>query len=210
MKNKINLIFSRYLLLICYLAFSIFSSYLSAATTSRFLPNPKVPDSLPDFLLFDYDFKPVRNSHLKGKWTLFYFGYLSCPDVCPTTLQTLNKSMQLLKNKPMAKNIQVIFVSLDPWRDTPEKIKQYVQYFNPEFIGASADTPQLNILTNFFKIIYYNNRTDNRSTKYAVAHSDQVILVNPKAEFSGQFNTPLDSELIAEDLIKIISGSYND
>ena len=205
MKSKFTPDFTRYLWIITCLLISIYSTQI-AATTRSFQWNNTSSKSLPDFLLFDDNFKPFRNSGLTGKWTLFFFGYLNCPDVCPTTLQTLATAMELLKSEQQAENIQVIFVSVDPWRDTPEKLKKYVKYFNPGFIGASADTPQLNILTNFFKVIYYNNRSGNGSTEYEVAHSDQLILVNPDREFSGYFKAPLDSQLIADDLIKIISG----
>ena len=207
MNINLNLKFAGYPLIISLLLLTIFVSQAQASSTNSFHQNENKSSLLPDFLLFDHDFKPIRNSNLKGHWTLFFFGYLNCPDVCPTTLQTLATSVELLKNEQNAKNIQVIFVSVDPWRDTPEKLKQYVQYFNSDFIGASADTPQLNILTNFFKVIYYNNRTDNSSKEYDVAHSDQLLLVNPDGEYSGYFKAPLNSQLIAEDLAKIINKS---
>ena len=159
---------------------------------------------LPEFLLFDDDFKPLRKEALSGHWTLIYFGYLHCPDVCPTTLQTLANAIREMKQAGIRKPPQVWFVSVDPWRDRPENIRQYVEYFDQDFIGASADAPQLNVLTNFFKVIYYNNRSEQNKSDYEVAHSDQVMLINPQAEFVGAFKSPLDSHAIAQKLLEII------
>ena len=189
----------------------LFILLMLAAITSQAEATPRgefilkqQPEPLPDFVLFDDNFKPLRKQSLQGHWTLIYFGYLNCPDVCPTTLQTLAEVQSKLIAEGIKSLPEVVFVSVDPWRDTPKNIKQYVEYFNKDFIGASADAPQLNVLTNFFKIIYYNNRSQQKIKDYEVAHSDQVILINPKVEFVGAFRSPLDSRFIAQQLNRMM------
>ena len=159
---------------------------------------------LPDFLLFNDDFKPLRNEQMRGQWTLFFFGYMNCPDLCPTTLQSLATVLQRLRQQQADQLPQVIFVSIDPWRDTPNKLRTYVRYFDKSFVGASADEPQLNILTNFFKVIYYNNRSKSSPSEYEVAHSDSVMLINPEGEFVGYFKSPLNSDEITDKLAKLL------
>lgn len=160
---------------------------------------------LPDFLLFNDDFKPLRNEQMRGQWTLFFFGYMNCPDLCPTTLQTLATVLQRLRQQQADQLPQVIFVSIDPWRDTPNKLRTYVRYFDKSFVGASADEPQLNILTNFFKVIYYNNRSKSSPSEYEVAHSDSVMLINPEGRFVGYFKSPLNSDEITDKLVELLS-----
>lgn len=160
---------------------------------------------LPAFLLFNDDFEPIRNIQLEGRWTLLFFGYMNCPDVCPMTLQTLATVMQKLREDHTKQLPQVIFVSIDPWRDTPDKLKSYVRYFDETFTAASADEPQLNILTNFFKVIYYNNRSPDLIKDYEVAHSDGIIVVNPRGQYIGYFKSPMDSEEISEKLKTLLS-----
>jgi protein SCO1/2 len=179
---------------------------LSAATEKSFSFFLAGNEKLPPFLLFDDDFKPLKNEQLSNNWTLMFFGYTSCPDVCPTTLYTLAKAVEKIKQEKLTPP-RVVFVSVDPWRDTPQRLKPYVQYFNEDFIGASADTPQLNILTNFFKIIYYNNRQQSDQAEYDVAHSDQLVVINPQVEFSGYFKAPLESEALAEKIISLIRNN---
>ena len=160
---------------------------------------------LPDFLLFNDDFKPLRNEQMRGQWTLFFFGYMNCPDLCPTTLQSLATVLQRLRQQQADQLPQVIFVSIDPWRDTPNKLRTYVRYFDKSFVGASADEPQLNILTNFFKVIYYNNRSKSSPSEYEVAHSDSVMLINPEGRFVGYFKSPLNSDEITDKLVELLS-----
>lgn len=152
------------------------------------------PKELPDFLLFNQDFKPLRRQDLQGQWTLLYFGYMNCPDVCPTTLSHLSRVMKSLKQSDVIPLPRVLFVSVDPWRDTPQKLKEYVRYFDPSFLAASADTPQLNILTNALQVIYYNNRNREDSTDYAVSHSDAVFLLDPLVRLRGYFKAPLNDD----------------
>jgi len=160
---------------------------------------------LPDFQLLDQNMEKFGKEKLTGKWSLLFFGYTNCPDVCPGSLQMLDNMLNSIEDKDIKKQIQVLFISVDPWRDTPQKLKQYVQYFNPEFLSASADIPQLNVLTKALGILHYTGKTEDSQQEYDVAHSGSITLIDPQARYIGIFSSPHDSNKIAVDMKTIIS-----
>ncbi|MCH6565532.1 MAG: SCO family protein, partial [Proteobacteria bacterium] len=95
---------------------------------------------LPDFRLIDHNNKTLGKPELTGKWSLMFFGYTHCPDVCPIGLQTLSDLLNTIEDNSFSHMIQVIFVSVDPDRDTPAVLKTYLQNFHPDIIGASASS----------------------------------------------------------------------
>jgi protein SCO1/2 len=163
--------------------------------------------SLPDFQLIDHNDQALKNSDLSGKWSLMFFGYTHCPDVCPTSLQTLGDMLKAIDDMDTRRRIQVIFVSVDPDRDTPAILKTYVQYFHPDIIGASAPLEQLNYLTGAIGISHSRNKANENQAEYEVSHSSSIILVNPDTKFAGLFGAPHDSLAMARDLGKIIDGN---
>jgi protein SCO1/2 len=107
------------------------------------------PESIPAFSLVDQHGKPFTQSQMLGKWTVMFFGYTHCPDFCPTTLAGLNSAYHRLERQAPkhATSTQVVFVSVDPFRDTLPLIGDFVSHFNKEFIGATGATTQLHRLT---------------------------------------------------------------
>lgn len=163
--------------------------------------------ALPEFRLYDHDNQPLENSHLSGKWSLLFFGFTHCPDVCPTSLQALAEMMKKVGDNDVREAIQVIFVSVDPDRDTPEILKSYVQYFHPDFIGASAKIADLDILTKVLGIAHSREKTSVAQQVYGVSHSGAIVLINPAGEYAGLFSAPHNSSTLASDLSKIIAHS---
>lgn len=163
--------------------------------------------ALPEFRLYDHDNQPLENSHLSGKWSLLFFGFTHCPDVCPTSLQALAEMMKKVGDNDVREAIQVIFVSVDPDRDTPEILKSYVQYFHPDFIGASAKIADLDILTKALGIAHSREKTSVAQQVYGVSHSGAIVLINPAGEYAGLFSAPHNSSTLASDLSKIIAHS---
>ena len=163
--------------------------------------------ALPEFVLYDRHKKAFGPEQFKDKWTLLFFGYTNCPDICPDSLQMLANMMQQVEDDDIKKQIQVMFVSVDPERDTPEKLHKYVTYFNPDFLGATADIPKLQVLTKALGIMHYTTKTEESKVKYDVAHSSAIILINPKAEYNGLFSAPHDSRSLASDMQLIIGNS---
>ena len=171
----------------------------SAATL---LPEPR---PLQAFQLTDSTGGPFTNDSLQGHWTLLSFGYTHCPDVCPTTLAMLEGVQRRLP----ADAPQVVFVSVDPERDTPSRLARYVQYFNPEFLGATGDHEALKGLTQPLGILYQRVEDQNSALGYLVDHSAQIVLVDPQTRLHALFSPPHDPDKIAGDLQQI-RAAYTD
>ncbi len=159
---------------------------------------------LPDFALTDHNGKPFNRGRLQGAWHLLFFGYTHCPDICPESLTMLANMMDYLTDEKVKKQLQVTFISVDPKRDDQAKLKAYVSYFHPDFIGVRGDLDQVNILTDAVGILHYIE--SNNSDTYEVAHSGNLILIDPQARFAGVFSAPHDSQKIAHDLTQLING----
>ena len=159
---------------------------------------------LPGFELVDHNNQKLGNPQLSGKWSLIFFGYTNCPDICPTSLQTLSDMMNAIDDSDVRNTIQVIFVSVDPERDSPEILKPYVQYFNEDFIGATAPLTDLNRLTTVIGIGHSRDKSSEEASSYDVSHSSAIILINPAVEFAGIFGAPHNALAMARDLVKIV------
>jgi len=103
---------------------------------------------LPEFELIDHNKQILDNNRLRGQWSLMFFGYTSCPDVCPTTLNTINHTVNAIDDPDVREAVRVYFVSVDPQRDNLDLLATYMNYFNSEFTGATADIDKLKILTS--------------------------------------------------------------
>ena len=164
------------------------------------LPSAK---AIADFQLTDQHGKPFTRNNLVGKWSFAFFGYTHCPDVCPTSLSMLAQVMKKLEKDSTLDTLpQVIFVSVDPERDTPELLAQYLPYFNPDFIGVTGDPQQLLLLTRQLGIMYGKVPGDN-ADDYLVDHSASIILFDPDGNFLALFGMPHDPDLIAQDFVAI-------
>lgn len=133
-------------------------------------------------------------NELKGKWSLLFFGYTYCPDVCPTTMAEI-KAMLGELDTDVAANTQVILVSTDPARDTPEKLQKYVQYFSPDFKALTGD---------FLDVTRFANRLNAAFTKvpgmgenYLVDHSANIVLLNPMGDYQGFMRPPFQPKNMA-------------
>jgi protein SCO1/2 len=132
-----------------------------------------------------------RLSEQKGKIVLLFFGYSACPDVCPTTLAELRLVMNKLGNK--TEQVQVVFVSVDPERDTPEKIQEYVAHFNPNFIGLSGNLDELQIIWDNYGV--FRERVKSESAfGYIINHTARTYLIdqNGNLRLSYGFQTPVE------------------
>lgn len=122
----------------------------------------------------------INEKNFQGKWSFVFFGYVSCPDVCPTTLQQLDSMQRLLKdeNSGSTSDLQIIFVSLDPQRDSLQRLGEYVAYFNKNFIGATADKRLIDSFSRQFGAGYVIE-PETAPGQYLVAHSSAIFLVDP-------------------------------
>jgi protein SCO1/2 len=132
-----------------------------------------------------------RLSDQKGKINLLFFGYTSCPDVCPTTMAELKLVMDDLDEK--AKSVQVVFVSVDPGRDTPEKVQNYVDHFNHGFIGLSGSVDELSVIWDNYGVFREEVKSDS-ALGYIVNHTARVYLIDADGNLrlSYGFQTPVE------------------
>lgn len=165
----------------------MFAKPASFRGTSYGEPYPKAAE----FELTKSNGETFRLSGQKGKIVLLFFGYTSCPDVCPTTLAELNQVMDKLGDK--TRQIQVVFVSVDPERDTPEKIQEYVEHFNQGFIGLSGKPDELQIIWDNYGV--FRERVESESAfGYIINHTARTYLIdqNGSLRLSYGFQTPVE------------------
>ncbi len=167
---------------------------LANRTGSSSIPQELVGIVLPEarplspFTLTDHNQAPFDLSRLKGQWTFLFFGYTHCPDICPTALGQLAEVFDGLKGeKEILATTQVLFVSVDPERDRPETLKEYVPYFNPDFIGATGTTEQIQAFSKQLGAVYLLSPDQEGEGNYQVAHTSSFFLINPKGAFYALF-----------------------
>lgn len=156
------------------------------------------------FALIDHNNAVFDNSSLRQRWSFLFFGYTHCPDVCPTTLSVLNSVANRLQD--LDADIRMVFVSLDPERDTPELLAQYVRYFNGDFIGVTGSPEALEQLTKPLGIFSARVDAEDGSENYLVDHTSSVLLFDPDGRFHAVFSTPLSAEKISADFRKMLKA----
>jgi protein SCO1/2 len=155
------------------------------------------PKPLTAFALTDHKGRVFDLASLKGKWTFLFFGFTHCPDVCPTTLAELARARgDIARHAAGAENIQFVFVSVDPGRDTADKLRQYVDYFDAAFLGVTGDNAQIGNLAGQLGAMYKVTIAPGVEN-YPVYHSAAVFLLDPRARYHAVFTPPHDAEAIS-------------
>lgn len=147
------------------------------------------PDSreLPEFELFDHDGNVVGREVFRGHWNLVFFGFTNCPDICPMTLTVLSQAKRELKAQGKALP-RIVLVSVDPERDTPEKLSQYIAYFGDGNLGLTGSLSETRKLTSAMGIFF--DKTGIDGDDYTIDHSAVVMLVDPDGRQFGLFSSP--------------------
>ena len=153
---------------------------------------PEARELIP-FKLVDHNNQPFTPAHLKQKWSMLFFGFTHCPDVCPTTLKVLQDFWQELSPSVRDKT-QVVFITVDPNRDPPATMKEYVQFFEPSFIGVTGNLGQITAFTRSIGILYEYVSMGKDKNNYGVNHSAQIILIDPQARLRAVFPPPHDAD----------------
>lgn len=141
-------------------------------------------------------------SDLRGKYVVIFFGYTYCPDVCPTTMLDLQKMVKTL-GPDRAKDVQIVMVSVDPERDTPEQLSTYVNYFDPSFIGLTGTVEDIQPVASQFGI-YFEKQAGSDNTNYLVDHTAAVTLIDPKGYVRMIFTYGTTGEDMASDIAYIM------
>ena len=153
---------------------------------------------IPAFELNRADGGKLTNADFKGAWTLMFFGYTHCPDVCPTTLVTLQQVEKQLAKEPAAAPVNVVFVSVDPERDTPKARADYVGYFSKRFVAATAENAPLQSLASSVGVVFL--KSPQPGGDYTMDHSASLLAIDPQGRLHALFRPPLDAAAIAADL----------
>jgi protein SCO1/2 len=165
----------------------------------------RVPLPLPTFALTDHEGQRFDESRLAGHWSFLFFGYASCPDVCPVTLGNFRAVHDLVATGADSRelaDVQFVFVSVDPERDTPERLGKFIPYFHPDFIGATGEPEELEPLTGALGI-YHARAEGNSELDYLVDHTTSVMLIGPQGQLRAIFPAPHDPGAVAEAFQKI-------
>jgi protein SCO1 len=158
-------------------------------------PDPK---PLTAFALTDDKNRVFDLVSLKGKWSFLFFGFTHCPDICPTTLAVLARARDnIAENTVGAEDIQIVFISVDPNRDTVSKLRQYVDYFDTSFLGVTGDNAEIGNLAGQLGAAYQVAITPGMED-YPVYHTAAVFLLDPRARYHAVFTPPHDAEAIGK------------
>lgn len=168
------------------------------------------PGSIPEFTLTDHNGQEFTRENLLDRWTFVFFGYVYCPDVCPMGLVDLNDIYTKLEKdgdlveKESGVSTQVVFISVDPERDTVKDMKEYVQYFNKDFIGVTGDPDAIKKLASSMAVRYYRTTASNgEEDDYYVNHTASFMLTGPGAGKRAVFPQPHEPGQIVEDFRNI-------
>lgn len=146
------------------------------------------PRIIKPFQLNNHLGENFSNEDFKGKWTLLFFGFTHCPDICPTTLAKLAQVYEHL-DKDIRKQTQIVLVTVDPARDTEEKLAEYVPFFNKDFVGVTGDFVEILKFSRNVNVVFNKVVTND---DYTVDHSGNIVLVNPDGHYHGFFKPPFE------------------
>ena len=149
----------------------------------------ETPRDFGELHLLDHHGDAFTRERLQGKWSLIFFGFTYCPDICPTTMSFLNELTGQLEGTE-AEDTQVVMVSVDPARDTVEQLATYVPYFNPDFTGVTGEFLDIHRFATALNTPFRKVMGDGED--YQVDHSANVVLINPRGDYHGFFRAPLD------------------
>ena len=158
--------------------------------------------SLPELRLTNQDGDEVAVDQFKDQWSLLFFGYTFCPDICPATLAQLRQLRGQLPAEARA-NLRMVLVSVDPQRDTPEQLKKYLDYFDAGFIGLTGEEAAIQKLANALSIPYIP--ADTSQADYTVDHSGNLVILGPDGTQRGFIRAPLNNQKLAAQLPGLIS-----
>ena len=187
---------------------------LGAWLSGRFAAPPAAPATatvlrppleLPEFSLLDQDARPIGRELFAGQWDLVFFGFTHCPDICPATLQVLANARSTLAVNGHDPLPRIVLISVDPERDTPDILREYVGYFGDSILGITGELAEIRKLTDGLGV-YFQKSGVSRSG-YSVDHSAVVMLINPDGRLAALFSAPHSPQNFVQDLPLLMYGS---
>ncbi|MEO5346457.1 MAG: SCO family protein [Magnetococcus sp. YQC-9] len=173
------------------------------------LPSPR---DLQPFSLIDHHEKPFAPERLQGRWTFIFFGYTHCPDVCPLSMGLLAETYDLLGKTPNAlSKVQSLFVSVDTERDSPEQLKNYVPYFNPDFLGLTGKQEEIHAFAKQLGAYYsLPTKSDKGDESQLISHSSVFFVIDPAGKFTALFQPQLHQPATMAELFLKIRKHYGE
>ena len=161
------------------------------------------PRKISPFSLTGIDHQPFNNQRLLGKWTFVFFGFTSCGSICPTNMAELGKMYRILESKGVKSLPNVVMISVDPERDSLEKLSHYVKAFDQHFYGARGREQSIRAMANELGIAYIKvaRKGDDGDKNFDIEHTGTIMLFNPKGELTAFFTMPHRADLLAQDYI---------
>ncbi len=193
------------------LALGALASYMSSRPVVPEIDGLLWPQSkaLTAFTLEDHHHTAFTLDRITRRWTLLFFGYTHCPDVCPVILSVLKNAIALMgESDADVEPPQVVFVSVDPERDTLEHMAAYVSYFSAEFFGVTGSGANLEALTRQLGVLIMRTEPD-ADGNYLVDHTAAVFLIDPRGHLVALFQAPHAAETFARDIPRIQGLKWN-
>lgn len=159
--------------------------------------------SVVDFQLIDHHGEAFDNDRLTDRWTFMFFGFTYCPDICPMSLTVLSEVERRIAQTHGDVPLQSVFVSVDPERDTPERLSDYVGFFSPNILGVTGADRQLERFTRDLGILYIRHEADANGN-YMVDHSSSVLLFDPDGNLAALFRAPHQPAPMERDFTRIL------
>jgi len=164
------------------------------------LPQPR---TLPPLDLVDQDGRPVPADFFVGHWTLVFFGFTQCPDICPTTLATLAQAVRQLGDLPPDDRPRVLLVTVDPERDPPERLAAYVRFFDPAFLGVTGSLEATAAAAAAFGVPYA--KVTMPEGGYTLDHGSGLFVVGPTGGMQAYLSAPHEATVVARDYRQIVA-----
>lgn len=159
--------------------------------------------AIPPFQLSNHKGETFNQDNLIGHWSMLSFGYTHCPDICPTTLHTLNQVDEILRAMNYAILPQTVFISLDPERDDIATLAEYIPWFNKDFIGITGSAEQIAVLTKNLGIYNQKRAAETGTEDYLIDHTVTIMLIDTEGRLRALTSAPHVAQTIADDFIKI-------
>lgn len=165
------------------------------------------PRDVAAFELTGIDNRPFNNDSLHGRWTIMFFGFTNCGSICPTTMAELGKMYRVLEEKDAKVLPQVVMVSLDPERDSADKLNHYVKVFDRHFYGARGEEDAVKLMAHEMGVAYAKIALQGNgdAENYEIEHTGTLMLFNPKGQLSAFFTMPHKAALLASDYLLLVS-----
>jgi len=161
-----------------------------------------------EFELVDHRGIPVTGQTYRGKWQLVFFGYTFCPDICPTTLNTISETLDALGKD--AEGVAPLFITVDPERDTPAVLAEFVAAFHPQLVGLTGTPAQIKAAAQAFKVYYGKAAQSDAPDGYLMGHSGYIYLMTPEGEFENIYTDQRDTAAKIADAIRKLLKSRTD